>query len=202
MTDNLIYRTIPEQVAARLRQEILSGELEAGQPLREQALSERFGVSRGPIREVFRLLTEQGLLIKEPNKGVRVAFQPTDNVRPLIIELRQKIEIFVLDQIFDQLTAENIAVLDTILEDIKIACQEDDHLALVEHDIRFHRKLIQFHPNPDLFILWQPIMLRMLIQYTRLGDLMESYREHLRIVDAIRNKDKEAAKNALAANIL
>ena len=76
MVTSEIYRTLPEQIAARLRQEVLSSKLKPGDPLREVDLSERFGVSRGPVREAFRQLTQQGLLVLEPNKGVRVAQNP------------------------------------------------------------------------------------------------------------------------------
>ncbi len=72
MVDSLI-RTLPEQIAQRLRLDIMSGKLKPNHPLREQEVSERFGVSRGPIREVFRQLSQQGLLVTEPNKGVRVS---------------------------------------------------------------------------------------------------------------------------------
>lgn len=202
MTDLPIFRTIPEQIAARLRQDILIGILKSGQPLREQDLSERFGVSRGPIREVFRQLSQQGLLVTEPNKGVRVAEQPSSSVRPLVVELRRMIETFVLASIFDRITEENIANLEAILADIKVACEQGDTASLVEHDLRFHRTIIQSHDEKDIFTLWQPITLRMLMQYNRFGgDLMESYYEHKRILEAIRQGDKAAALEALVANI-
>lgn len=196
-----IYRTLPEQIAARLQQEVLSSKLKPGDPLREMDLSERFGVSRGPIREAFRQLTQQGLLVLEPNKGVRVAQNPSVEVRPLVVQLRRKIETFVLDSIFDRITAADLAVWDEILADIKAACESNNVDALTEHDLRFHRAIIQSYDDKDLFALWQPIMMRMLMHYNRLDDIMESYREHKRILDAIHNGQKEEAIQALENNI-
>lgn len=201
MAELTIYRTIPEQVTARLRQEILSGKLQPGEPLREQEISSRFGVSRGPIREALRQLTQQGMLVLEPNKGVRVAQYLSESIRPLTVDLRRRIESFVLDSIFDAITDEDIAAWEHILADIKAACEAGDTASLVDHDMRFHQAIIQSHDDKDLFALWQPIALRMLMQYNRFDDLMDSYREHRTLLDAIRSGDKAAALAALEANI-
>ncbi len=197
-----IYRTLPEQIAARLTQEVLSSKLKPGDPLREIDLSERFGVSRGPVREAFRQLSQQGLLVLEPNKGVRVAQNPSVEVRPLVVELRRKIETFVLDSIFERITEEDLENWNGILVDIKMACEASDVDALTEHDLRFHRAIIQSHDDKDLFALWQPIAMRMMMHYNRLDDIMESYREHERILDAIRAGNKRGAIKALVDNIL
>ena len=201
MASKVIFHTIPEQIAAQLRRDILVGELKPDQPLREQEVAKSFGVSRGPIREVFRQLTQQGLLISRPNKGVRVATQPSESIRPLIVELRIKIETFALASIFDQITDEDLTHWESILADIKEACLTGDTAALMDHDLRFHRAIIQSHSEKDLFAIWQPVAFRMLMHYTRLGDLMESYYEHKRILDAIRERDLDAALEALKANI-
>lgn len=196
-----IFRTLPEQIAARLQQDILAGQLQPGDPLREVDLSDRFGVSRGPVREAFRQLTQQGLLVLEPNKGVRVAQNPSVEVRPLVVQLRRMIEIFVLESIFDRITADDLAVWDEILADIKSACESSDLNALTDHDLRFHQAIVKSHDDRDLFTLWQPIAMRMMMQYNRLDDLMESYREHKRILDAIRSGDQTTAIEALSTNI-
>jgi len=196
-----IYRTLPEQIAARLRQDLLSSKLKPGDPLREIDLSERFGVSRGPVREAFRQLTQQGLLVLEPNKGVRVAQNPSDEVRPLVVELRRTIECFVLDSIFERITEADIELWEEILADIRQACERNDVDALTENDLRFHQAIIQSHDDKDLFALWQPIAMRMMMHYNRLDDIMDSYREHARILDAIRAGDRAAAVDALTANI-
>ncbi len=201
MPTSEIYRTLPEQIAARLRQDVLSSKLKPGDPLREIDLSERFGVSRGPVREAFRQLTQQGLLVLEPNKGVRVAQNPSVEVRPLVVELRRTIERFVLESIFEKITEADIELWEEILADIRQACERNDVDALTEHDLRFHQAVIQSHDDKDLFALWQPIAMRMMMHYNRLDDIMDSYREHERILDAIRNGDRAAAVEALTDNI-
>ena len=201
MSSSEIYRTLPEQIAAHLRQDVLSSKLKPGDPLRELDLSERFGVSRGPVREAFRQLTQQGLLVLEPNKGVRVAQNLSVEVRPLVVQLRRKIETFVLECIFDHISEDDLANWEEILADIKAACESNDLAELTEHDLRFHQAIIQSHDDKDLFALWQPIMMRMLMHYNRLDDIMESYREHKRILDAIRAGNKWDAIKALDCNI-
>lgn len=201
MPEKIIFHTMTEQIASRLRQRILSGDLQSGQPLREKEVSDWFGVSRGPVREVFQQLTQEGMLVAEPNKGVKVAQKPSGATRRLLVKIRIEIEVFVLDSIFEQITGEDIADLEQIMANIKLACENNDMGTLVEHDLHFHGSIIQSHDEKDLYSIWRPMALRMLIQYNRLGDLMESYHEHKLIFDAIQSGNKEAAIAALKANI-
>ena len=64
---------LPDQTAARLRTMVIEGELVPGQRLSEVRLSGDLGVSRNTLREAFRLLTREGLVRHEPNRGVFVA---------------------------------------------------------------------------------------------------------------------------------
>ena len=137
----------------------------------------------------------------EPNKGVRVAQNPSVEVRPLVVKLRRMIETFVLASIFERITDDDLAYWEDILADIKAACESSDVDALTEHDLRFHQAIIRSHDDKDLFALWQPIAMRMMMHYNRLDDIMDSYREHKRILDAIRAGDEAAAISALETNI-
>ncbi|MFM1856537.1 MAG: hypothetical protein RLZ83_1846, partial [Pseudomonadota bacterium] len=65
-------------VQAELERLILSGELAPGERLPEVALAARLGVSRGPLREAFRMLEEAGLVRTEKNRGVQVRDVPLD----------------------------------------------------------------------------------------------------------------------------
>jgi DNA-binding GntR family transcriptional regulator len=71
--------TLPEAAAERLRTLIIEGELAPGARLNERELSERLGVSRTPLREAFRMLAADGLLVQLPNRGAQVvALSPAD----------------------------------------------------------------------------------------------------------------------------
>jgi len=67
-----IETTKADEIALVLEQAIVSGELEPGQVLRQEELSERFDVSRTPVREALRRLAALGLVSFIPNRGVRV----------------------------------------------------------------------------------------------------------------------------------
>ena len=201
VTNPTIYKTIPEQLEAHLKREILSGSLKPSQPLREQEVSERFGISRDLVQEFFNRLAQQGLVIPEANKGIKVASRPHESLRPLLVELRKTIETFVLESIFDNIKKEDIKVWENILKNIKQACKDGNTTALVEHDLSFHSAIIRSRDDKDIFTLWQPIVIRMLIHYERFGDLMESYYEHKNILDAIKAENKQEALKALIDNI-
>ena len=67
-----IESTKADEIALVLEEAIVSGELEPGQVLRQEELSERFDVSRTPVREALRRLAALGLVSFVPNRGVRV----------------------------------------------------------------------------------------------------------------------------------
>jgi DNA-binding GntR family transcriptional regulator len=66
-------KSLPEEIAALLREEILDGVHPPQAWLRQEHLAQRFGTSQAPIREAFRRLEADGLTVAVPNRGVRVA---------------------------------------------------------------------------------------------------------------------------------
>jgi DNA-binding GntR family transcriptional regulator len=73
--------TLPEAAAERLRTLITEGTLPPGARLNERELSERLGVSRTPLREAFRMLAADGLLVQLPNRGAQVVALSREDVR-------------------------------------------------------------------------------------------------------------------------
>ena len=69
MSSPPVFRTIREQIADRIRADVIAGRLAEGTNLREQALAKQYGVSRAPIRDALLQLTQEGLLIAKPNCG-------------------------------------------------------------------------------------------------------------------------------------
>jgi DNA-binding GntR family transcriptional regulator len=71
--------TLPQQIADHLGHRIMTGELVPGSRLKEEEFAELYGVSRGPIREAFRLLERRGFVEIVPRHGARVrVFDPAD----------------------------------------------------------------------------------------------------------------------------
>src|SRR5690606_11768407 len=69
-------RSLQEEVAARLRAEIVEGVWPPGTRLQERVLCERYGVSRSPLRETFQVMAKEGLLQLLPGRGA-VVTRPT-----------------------------------------------------------------------------------------------------------------------------
>ncbi|MEK6275615.1 MAG: GntR family transcriptional regulator [Actinomycetota bacterium] len=73
--------TKADEIALVLEEAIVSGELEPGRVLRQEELSERFDVSRTPVREALRRLAALGFVSFVPNRGVRVRTITLDELR-------------------------------------------------------------------------------------------------------------------------
>src|SRR5215471_449893 len=91
--------TLRAQIAERLRAAILAGDIPPGAPLVETALSERFEVSRGPLREALRQLIEEGLVITVPYTGTHVASLSVEDVHE-IYSLRTALEAFAFEVVW------------------------------------------------------------------------------------------------------
>ena len=201
MSHTPVFRTIREQIADRIRDDVIFGRLAEGTSLREQALAKQYGVSRAPIRDALLQLTQEGLLVAKPNCGVRVGSPSGEEIQPLVVELRRKIEVFALRKAFSRLTDNDVQHLEDTVQRLKTACENEDLADVVQQDMALHRHILEATGNTDLLAMWLPIVSRMFLHYSRHRNMMESYREHAAIVDAIRRKDRKAAIEALTANI-
>ena len=73
-------RTLPEQIADDIGAAIARGEFASGERLLEQAIAQQYGVSRGPVREALRLLSERGLAVIYPRRGASVVEVSLDSL--------------------------------------------------------------------------------------------------------------------------
>ncbi|WP_311224123.1 MULTISPECIES: GntR family transcriptional regulator [unclassified Acidovorax] len=90
---------LTDRVGDQIRRRIVAGEFAPGQRLSEAALAESLDISRNTLREVFRLLTKEGLLKHEPNRGVSVAVPSIASIID-IYRVRRLIECQALAQAY------------------------------------------------------------------------------------------------------
>ena len=130
-----LVANLQEQVAGQLRRRILSGQLAAGTPVREQELANEFGISRGPIRDALLTLTKEGLLVARPNVGVRVAAEPSPFKRNVIVRLRREVEGAALMGWFERKDPSLLEAIEKNLGQYKEACGGTDLGQVVELDM-------------------------------------------------------------------
>lgn len=73
VNSTIVRKTLHDDLVPLLRDMIIDGELGPGSRIPEQALCDRFGVSRTPLREALKMLSVKGLVRLLPNKGASVA---------------------------------------------------------------------------------------------------------------------------------
>jgi len=196
------YRNVREQVTDRLREEILVGNFKAGEALREIPLAERFQVSRGPIRDAFLQLSQEGLLESIPNRGVRVGKVWDQKLIPVMAKVRFDLESFALSELIANPTDHCFSKLKKNLRLFKLACEDKDMPAVVQLDLQFHRLLLRECGHTGLESVWLPLLGGLRLPYSRHRLLTESYLEHRQIADAIEQGDVTSALVALNKNIM
>jgi len=103
--------TKADDIAGLIEEAIVSGELVPGSVLRQEQLSERFGVSRTPVREALRRLAALGLVSFEPNRGVRVRTISHDDLREAFL-VRAELEALVTEEAARKMTPEALDELE------------------------------------------------------------------------------------------
>jgi len=102
--------TKADEIALVLEEAIVSGELAPGSVLRQEQLSERFSVSRTPIREALRRLAALGLVSFEPNRGVRVRTVSREELREAFL-VRAELESLATQLATPRMTDEDLEAL-------------------------------------------------------------------------------------------
>ena len=87
--------TVAVRISKMLADRIIAGEIEPGSKLRQDHIAAEFGASHVPVREAFRNLEMQGLVVSEPRRGVRVAGFTHEEVRE-VAEMRAALEVLAL----------------------------------------------------------------------------------------------------------
>jgi DNA-binding GntR family transcriptional regulator len=128
-----------EWIAAALRQAILRGEFKAGQPLLQDEVAARFGVSKIPAREALLQLKAEGLVSFYPNRGATVSELSAGEVNEIYI-ICIALETPALRHALSHLTRADFVRLEGL---IAIMDDERDPLTWSELNWEFHAALYQ-----------------------------------------------------------
>lgn len=102
--------TVPEQVAAKVGDRIIGGQLSPGERIGEQELADEFAISRGPVREAIRILEREGLVVVLPRRGAIVTSLSAAELRELF-EIRAGLFEIVVRKVVATRPPELLAVM-------------------------------------------------------------------------------------------
>lgn len=136
----IVRQGLWQEVAVRLRQDISKGRLSPGTRLLEGDLADRFGVSRGPVREALRDLARSGLVVGLPNRGMFVCTTSDADLEEIFV-LREALEHAALRLAITRLLPEDADRLRGLLRGMEAARERGDSAARKTLDLRFHREI-------------------------------------------------------------
>jgi DNA-binding GntR family transcriptional regulator len=193
-----------DAVAVMLRNLIFDGEYPAGTRLVETDLAERFGTSRGPVRDAFAELAKSGLVTATARRGTFVSVLDISDVDELY-SMRTALEGLAVRRLGDVATTEDFERLDQVLDQLATALRDNDARAAGEADLMFHRCLVALAGHRRLLEAWENLadQTQLLMQELshvdpeQQGDLGR----HRIVLGALRVGDTDAAAAALTEHL-
>ena len=209
-----------KQIADQLQGLIVARSLQPGDKLpSERELAEQLGISRTVVREAIRTLSVRGLVKVKPGCGTYVqALSPDAAMASIelllklrhtpeslgnLYEIRRMVEIEIAGLAAERATDEDCAGLGAAIEGM--VANMDDPKAFTDHDLAFHAALATATQN-DLFgallspisNLWLDVIL---ISYHAPGAAAEGVEYHRELLDSIKQRDRERARQVMQAHI-
>ena len=184
-----------------LEEAILEGELKPGERLRAEALAQRFGTSRTPIREALLQLEGQGLVEVEPNRGAVVRAFDREDLKDLY-NVRALLEPAAAALAATRRSAMQLARLGMLCDVAETAPVEDQ----IDYNEQFHRIIAEAAGSPRLEVAMRaasgiPRTFRHRFWQSE-AQRTESLVCHRRIVAALRARDPQLAEVAMHMHIL
>lgn len=140
------------RIADQLRERIVDGYFAPGQQINETLVSRQLNLSRGPLREALQRLSQEGLLVSKPNRGVFVVELTAQDVDE-IYGLREILELGAAEIITAQSAERRRKVsgqLTKIAARLPEAAAADDWIRVFKLDLEFHTTLVSESGNSRL----------------------------------------------------
>jgi len=197
-------KPLAEEAADQIRDEILAGRLGQGERLVETRIAEALNISRGPVREAFKLLRAEALVREERNSGTYVVSLSSSDIHE-IYDLRAAIESRAAKLLARRGHPAEIDEMKRALAELEEAAGRADVAAVSRTDLAFHETVCRLTGNQRLhavFMRYVPIV-RTVIRldeylYRSPGEIAD---EHRPLLAAIEKRDPDLAAALFEAHI-
>ena len=197
----MLIQGVTDSITKHLRDLIITGELKAGIKVNETEISNKLGVSRPPLREAFRRLENENLIIARPRRGVFVAEMSITDCEH-IYEARTMLECEAI-RILEEKHIRTIPEVEVTLEEEKKYIPSDinnakDILNFFTVMSAFHRKLIEATENEWInrfYVSLSSALTRYQVLYLHIiGSRETSISDHRLIYESIKGGSYDKAK--------
>ena len=200
----LVLNSLHDEVAAKLRDRIFSGDLAPGSFVDEPALCAELAISRTPLREALKVLTAEGLLRHEPRRGCfvsEVTERDLDDIFPVIALLEGRCAFEAANNVTDA----DLVALEQLHDRLNRSARASRINEYYEANFAIHEAIITLANNRWLAQVIGD--LRKIVKLARLqqlhapGRLDQSLSEHMAVFAAIKARDAEGAEAAMRTHL-
>ena len=200
-------KSLVDHTSKYLEDMIIKGKLRPGQRIKEQEVSSQLGISRPPVREAFKILEVEGLIKREPRRGVFVS-EVTKNDIWEIYTLKIALYTLAVTLAIDRISDNGIGKLEKIVAQMEVIVQDDSNPDIIRYEELnnlFHetttilaghgrlKKMVQSLNNQIKRVSYR--------SFTKEGHLKSSCRYHRQILEAIKERDKILAERLTKEHI-
>lgn len=191
---------LSQRVYTALREAILDLTLPPGTVLRKGAICEQFGVSRSPVAEALTRLSGDGLVDVIPQSATRVTRFSLDEIREECF-LRDAVEVAAVKRVAAIRTDDQLVQLTRNIRMQSLLVEDQDFRGFFEADEAFHTMILDFTGFKSVAAIGSQLSLQLrrvrLLILPEAGRPAHAVKEHAAVLDAIRDRDPEAAGAAM-----
>jgi DNA-binding GntR family transcriptional regulator len=193
-------------VADEIERMIVRGELQSGDRINESVLAQKFGISRGPIREACRSLEKSNLIRVVTNRGVFVREMSVARIVE-IYDVLAHLSGLAGRFAASRISLREVAELRAMVAEMQEAKDKKDVDRYYTFDLAFHTRLVELSGNKRLaeicINLWKELHLFRYLDLLFRGDRMAlSNREHGHFIEALKDHDCDLAERIMADHLL
>lgn len=197
--------SLVRQITEFLTNAIIEGRLRGGQRLVENTLQRKFGISRSPIRESFRILEENGLVINVPRKGTFVRKVTQKDIEENF-PIRAALESLAAQLAISHLTNEDIENMESALAKMTESAGKNDFKSYLKYHIEYHNTFLNASKNDTLIGILQNLRRQAIWFRFSYLYVQESFQYaisvHREILDLFIKKDTERVESLVKEHIL
>jgi DNA-binding GntR family transcriptional regulator len=186
---------------------IVTGEFEPGRKIKEEEIAQRLGISRPPVREAFKALEAEGLIVRKPRRGVFVSEMTEKDIWE-VYTLKACLYELAVGIVMEVISQDQIASLESLVDQME-QCVGAEPLDVLRYQTlhgEFHGLILRIAGNDRLERFASNLHKQVRrFSYRSLRNerhLLTSAGYHRRIIDAVKKKDSDAACRLMREHVL